>query len=150
MIKNCSGNILNTRSEILVNPVNTMGIMGRGLAKMIKEKHPDVFINYRKACVEKRIKIGKHQLTKIFDTNSEYQYVLNFATKKHWRDPSEYQYVEEGLEALKNDFKYLKNVSIAFPLLGAGLGGLNKNKIREMISIHLSEWNNNEIEIWDF
>lgn len=132
MIEFRKDEILNANSEAIVNTVNTVGIMGKGIALEIKEKYPQNYQLYKKACDRNEVVIGK-MFTTFTNTLENPKYIINFPTKKHWRFPSEISYIKEGLEDLKNVILSLKIKSIAIPPLGCGNGKLDWNIIKPII-----------------
>ena len=126
MIKYTSGNILDSQAQVLVNPVNTVGVMGKGLALQFKLKHKDNYDQYRQDCLEGRVQTGKMHFTKLA-ANEAYldRYIVNFPTKQHWSNPSQLVWITEGLQDLRR-FILEKNIkTLALPALGVGNGGLN-------------------------
>jgi len=132
MIAKSSGNILEADAEALVNTVNCIGYMGRGIALQFKQAYPENFKAYQKACNAKEVRPGKMF---IYDTGMMLnpKYIINFPTKRHWRGKSRIEDIKSGLSALIDDVKRLKIKSIAVPPLGCGLGGLDWNVVRPMI-----------------
>jgi len=130
-----SGDMFDINADILVNPVNCVGVMGAGLALTFKNKYPDMFQSYKRACFARFIEPGKLHLYRTKNNKS----IVNFPTKKHWKDKSQYSYIIDGLKQL---CEYLtiqeSNVVVAIPALGCGLGGLNNNKVATMIKAALS------------
>jgi O-acetyl-ADP-ribose deacetylase (regulator of RNase III) len=124
-------NIVNVKADALVNSVNLVGIMGKGVALAIKEAFPENYKLYKKACENKQIDIGKIFVT---ETGQLFpRYIINFPTKKHWRNPSNYSWIEAGLISLK-EWLIKSNInSIAIPPLGSGSGKLDWNKVKSMI-----------------
>jgi O-acetyl-ADP-ribose deacetylase (regulator of RNase III) len=124
MIKFQSGDILDSQCYALVNTVNTVGIMGKGIALQFKHEFPHNFTVYRNAFVKRELKIG--QLLSVEDNSPRLgeRLVINFPTKTHWRLPSEYSYVEQGLKCLAILITEKAITSIAIPALGCGNGGL--------------------------
>lgn len=113
------GNIFESNCEALVNPVNTVGVMGAGLAKQFKERYPKNFVAYQDYCNQGKLKPGG-----AFVFLEEGDIIVNLATKDHWKDTSEVDYVEKGLQQLLQ-FILIQGVeSVAIPALGCGLGGL--------------------------
>lgn len=147
MIIHTTGNILNDNSEALVNPVNCVGVMGRGLALQFKEKWPENFNYYKKACDDNKVAIGKML---VFNTNQLFnpKYIINFPTKNHWRYQSQISYIDSGLLNLVCVIKELNINSIAIPQLGCGLGGLNWEIVREMIELTTAELMNVDVKIY--
>jgi len=138
MITIVTGNLLETNTEALVNPVNTVGIMGKGIALQFKEAFPHNYEEYRIACKNKMFNIGDILAIKDFNDSLGNKLIINFPTKKHWKQPSEYSYIESGLKSLA---EYIKNThikSIAIPPLGCGNGGLDWKLVKPMIETYLS------------
>lgn len=126
------GNLLKEKAEALVNTVNTVGVMGKGIALQFKEKFPLNYKLYRQAWKNKELQTGK-----MFVTSTKQQvaplYIINFPTKEHWRNKSKIDYVEKGLDDLAKVVKEKKIKSIAIPPLGCGNGGLNWTVVRSLI-----------------
>ena len=137
MIKYLTGNILNSTARALVNTVNTVGVMGKGIALQFKNQFPNNYKIYKKACDNKAFKIGDLLVTEEESLLSGKKIIINFPTKTHWRYPSEYEYIEKGLIALVDVIKEKRIESIAIPPLGSGNGGLNWTKVRAMIESKL-------------
>ncbi|MBO0601186.1 macro domain-containing protein [Sporosarcina sp. E16_3] len=145
MIILSTGNLLEDQAEAYVNTVNTVGVMGKGIALQFKQAFPDVFKQYAKACKQGLVEVGSMHVVQV-DGLTNPKYIINFPTKKHWRDPSEMSYIESGLEDLVNVIKKMGIQSIAIPPLGCGNGGLDwadvKPKIEqafknESVNVHL-------------
>ena len=124
------GNILDCDVDALVNPVNTVGAMGKGLARAVKVKYPDVFASYARACKANQVAIGRMH---VVERSSAPRYVINFPTKQHFRQPSQLEYIETGLVDLVAQVRALAIESIAIPALGCGLGGLAWELVRPRI-----------------
>ena len=133
MIKYLTGNILESRAQTLVNTVNTVGVMGKGIALQFKNQFPNNYKIYKEACENKELKIGDLLVTDEESLLSGKKIIINFPTKTHWRYSSEYEYIEKGLTALVNVIQEKKIESIAIPPLGSGNGGLDWTKVRAMI-----------------
>ena len=131
-----NGNIFNTKAQTIVNTVNCVGVMGKGIALVFKLRYPSMFEQYQKYCKQNLIAVGKLWIYKGEPTNP---WVLNFPTKTHWKLPSEYEYIEKGLQKFVDTYKEKGITSIAFPLLGANNGGLDKDKIMETMLHYLSK-----------
>ena len=131
-----NGNIFNTKAQTIVNTVNCDGVMGKGIALVFKLRYPLMFDIYCQHCDNGLIDIGKLWL---YRGESNAPWVLNFPTKKHWSDPSEYSYIEDGLSKFVTTYKEKGITSIAFPLLGANNGGLDKDKVLEIMVHYLKE-----------
>jgi len=132
MIEISKGNLLEADAEALVNTVNCVGYMGKGIALQFKQAFPDNFTGYDKACKAGHVKPGQmfiHKTGLIFNP----KYIINFPTKRHWRGKSKLKDIRSGLSALIEDIKQLHIRSIAVPPLGCGLGGLNWRTVRRII-----------------
>ena len=145
MIKKIKGNIFNTKCQTLVNTVNCIGVMGKGMALECKLRFPEMFIKYKDCCDKKLFKPGYLQIYK----NSK-PWILNFPTKIHWKDPSKIEYLEEGLKKFQDEYLSKNISSIAFPLLGASLGGLSEELVYETMTKYLEPLNNIDIEIYEY
>lgn len=134
MIKYVTGDLLQSPAQTLVNPVNTVGAMGKGLALVFKNKYPNMFHKYKRACDEHLVTPGSLMLCKEFD-----HWILLFPTKRHWKDSSKIEYVEAGLQKFRNAYQTKGITSIAFPKLGCGCGGLNWNTVQPLMEKYLSD-----------
>jgi len=132
MIKLTQGDILSADTEALVNTVNCVGVMGRGIALQFKKVFPENFRQYKAACDRKEVRPGK-MFT--YDLNSLHNphYVINFPTKRHWKGKSRMEDIESGLQALVEEVRNRNIHSIAIPPLGWGLGGLRWADVRVKI-----------------
>lgn len=132
MIKICEGDILAYDAESIVNPVNCVGVMGRGLALQFRNAYPDNFKAYAKACEHRLVQPGSML---IYETGllTGPRYIINFPTKRHWKDSSRISDIESGLVALVAEVNNRQIHSIAIPPLGCGLGGLNWAEVRQKI-----------------
>jgi O-acetyl-ADP-ribose deacetylase (regulator of RNase III) len=133
MIKFLSGNLLESNAYALVNTVNTVGVMGKGIALQFKKEFPSNNTVYREACLKKKLNIG--QLLPVKDSSLLLgeRLIINFPTKTHWRLPSEYSYIKKGLQALVELITEKDIKSVALPALGCGNGGLDWLLVKEMI-----------------
>lgn len=138
MIRYLKGNLLESEAEALVNTVNTVGVMGKGLALQFKEKFPENYRLYREACQQGMFHVGEMFVTLSNDLMGK-KIIINFPTKTTWREPSNYQYIENGLVALKKEIVSRGIKSIAIPPLGSRNGGLDWNRVRVMIESALSD-----------
>lgn len=138
MIQFIEGNLLESQAEALVNTVNTVGIMGKGIALQFKKAYPENYRIYAQACKDKSIGIGNLLVTDAENLIGGKKVIINFPTKTDWRKPSEYSYIERGLNSLVQIIETRKIKSIAIPPLGAGNGGLEWSKVKTMIEQHLS------------
>jgi len=132
MIELTSGDILKDDSDAIVNTVNCVGIMGRGIALQFKNAWPENFKAYKAACDREEVQPGRMF---IYDTEqlAAPRYIVNFPTKRHWKGKSRMQDIDAGLEALVRDVARLGIRSIAIPPLGSGLGGLEWDEVRPRI-----------------
>ncbi len=132
MIERTTGDILTADAEALVNTVNCVGIMGRGIALQFKQAFPDNFAAYARACNQGIVEPGKML---VFATGrlANPKYIINFPTKRHWRGKSRMQDIDAGLHALVEEIHSHGIRSIAIPPLGSGLGGLDWAEVRPRI-----------------
>lgn len=148
MIEFTEGNLLDSDAEALVNTVNTVGVMGKGVALMFKEAFPENFKEYEAACRAKELQVGKMFVTRR-DSFLGPRWIVNFPTKAHWRYPSKMEWVERGLDDLKavivrNDIR-----SIALPPLGAGNGGLEWAEVRKLMIEKLEDLKDVQVVIYE-
>lgn len=138
MIHITKGNIFDADVEALVNPVNCVGVMGKGLALQFKKRYPDNFDCYKAACDIGDIKIGQMLSTR------PNKVIINFPTKIHWRDKSKLEYIERGLDGLLKLIDQCGIKSIAIPPLGCGLGGLKWSEVKPLIIEYMEP----SVETW--
>lgn len=124
MITYTTGNLLEAKTEALVNTVNCVGLMGKGIALQFKQAYPENFSQYARACHAGEVQPGCMFTTHTGSMFPPY-YIINFPTKRHWRSPSRLEDIETGLTALAQEIKRLGIRSIAVPPLGCGSGGLD-------------------------
>lgn len=134
MLKYRSGNILDSHMQTLVNAVNTVGAMGKGLALQFKKKYPDMYQEYRQMCDRGELTTGKLHLFRASD-----HWILNFPTKAHYRSKSKLRDIEEGLKELRKSYKIWGIESMAIPALGCGYGGLEWYDVRQLIARYLGD-----------
>ncbi len=140
------GDILKSDAQAIVIPVNTEGAMGAGLARQVKEKYPDVERAYKNALKSGELDIGKVAVYKADDG----KIFIFFPTKGDWRKPSQPEYIEKGLESLRNILETEGIESVAIPPLGAGLGGLKWSDVKSMIETSLQDLSDNaRIEVYE-
>jgi O-acetyl-ADP-ribose deacetylase (regulator of RNase III) len=132
MIEFKTGDILRADAEALVNTVNCVGIMGRGIALQFKNDFPENFKAYEAACEREEVQPGKMF---VFETRTltNPKFIINFPTKRHWRGKSRMEDIDSGLKALVEEIRTRSIRSIAIPPLGSGLGGLNWAEVRPRI-----------------
>lgn len=148
MIEYTEGNLLDSKAEALVNTVNTVGVMGKGVALMFKEAYPENFKAYEAACKKNEVKVGRMFVTER-DSFIGPKWIINFPTKEHWRGNSKLEWIETGLEDLKRVIIDKKIESIAIPPLGSGNGGLEWNDVRPRIESALSALDNVRIVVYE-
>lgn len=132
------GNLLQAHTQALINTVNTVGVMGKGIALQFKEAFPVNFKIYAAACKNKELVPGKLLVVKELTVEGE-KIIINFPTKTEWYLKSKYEYVEEGLKELVEVIKKYDIKSIAIPPLGCGNGGLKWEKVKALIEMYLGE-----------
>lgn len=121
-------------ARTLVNTVNTVGVMGKGIAKDFKTIYPEMFARYQELCEKKQFNIGQLWLYR-----TPHKWVLNFPTKKSWRSPSRPEYIEAGLQKFADTFHVHSITSISFPQLGCGNGELDwETQVRPMMEHYLA------------
>lgn len=143
-LRELKGNIFTSKAQVIVNTVNCVGVMGAGLALECRLRYPDMFERYVKICDEGLLEPGKLWLYK-----DNTPWILNFPTKKHWRYPSKESYLRDGLQKFCDTYKSREIESIAFPLLGADKGGLDKSVSRSILIEYLSDLDI-DIEIYEY
>ncbi len=132
MITLTTGDILKADAQALVNTVNCVGVMGRGLALQFKKCYPENFQEYQRICKDGRLAPGK-MLVHDRGIFTNPRFIINFPTKKHWREKSHIDDIRSGLQALVAAVEEHEISSIAIPPLGCGLGGLDWQDIRPLI-----------------
>lgn len=149
MIEFTKGDLLTSNAQALVNTVNTVGVMGKGIALHFKEMFPYNFSVYAEACKRGEMEPGKMLVVK--DSNLELgeRLIINFPTKIHWRQPSRYEYIEAGLKDLVRVIQDYGVDSIAIPPLGCGNGGLEWTVVRGMIEQAMSTISDVDIHIYE-
>ena len=142
------GDILKADVEAIVNTVNCVGVMGRGIALQFKKAWPDNFKAYKKACDAKEVTPGQMF---VFATEqlTNPRYIVNFPTKRHWRGASRIEDIESGLAALAQWIRESKVQSIAIPPLGAGLGGLDWPVVKTKIEYALGNFESVDIQVFE-
>jgi O-acetyl-ADP-ribose deacetylase (regulator of RNase III) len=148
MIRYTTGNLLETDADALVNTVNTVGVMGKGIALMFKEAFPENFKAYAVACERGEVHVGS-----VFATHRSDMYgpkwIINFPTKKHWRHPSKLEWIEEGLRDLKAVIVRNGIRTVAIPPLGAGNGGLDWSSVKPRIEAVLGDLDEVDILVFE-
>lgn len=148
MFRYKAGNILKEDAEALVNTVNCVGVMGRGIALQFKNAFPNNFKAYVAACDRKEVNPGKMF---VFETGkfTNPKFIINFPTKRHWKGKSRIEDIKSGLEDLVRVIREKNIKSIAIPPLGSGLGGLNWAEVRPLIEKALRGFNNLEVIVFE-
>jgi O-acetyl-ADP-ribose deacetylase (regulator of RNase III) len=124
------------RADIRINTVNCVGVMGKGVALAFKRRSPQMFSEYAEACKKKEVVPGKLHVWKDPVTS---EITVNFPTKRHWRNNSRYEDIEEGLLALKEFLTKYPKATVTLPALGCGHGGLDWPRVYSMIREHLDK-----------
>lgn len=143
--KELSGNIFNTKAMAVVNTVNCVGAMGKGIALDFKLRFPEMFKEYQRICFQHLLKPGQ-----ILPYKKSNPIILNFAIKDDWKDPSKVEWIEETLQKFVANYKTLGISSIAFPWMGAMNGGLPLEVIKGLTRKYLSNLEDIDIEVYDF
>lgn len=137
MLKFVRGDFFDFDADIRVNTVNCVGVMGAGVALAFKNKYPEMFKEYVRQCKENEIYPGRPCVWKQEDMFSRGIEIINFPTKNHWKNPSKYEYVEDGLVWLSNYLKHKDGLTITLPALGCGHGGLDWERVKRLIIQYL-------------
>ncbi len=129
------GNLFESPAQVLVNTVNTVGIMGKGIAKDFKIIYPEMFKQYQQLCENQELTVGKLWLYR-----TDNKWILNFPTKTTWRQPSKLEYIEAGLKAFVRGYAERGITSIAFPKPGCGNGELDwENQVQPLMEKYLKK-----------
>ena len=148
MMRLTKGNLLESSAEALVNTVNTVGVMGKGVALMFKEAFPDNYKYYRQACESGEVQVGKMF---VYETGSMVgpKWIINFPTKKHWRSKTKLEWVGSGLDDLRDVIERNSIRSIAIPALGCGNGGLSWISVKPIIIDKLDGLLDVQIDVYE-
>ena len=148
MIDYTTGDILQADAEALVNTVNCVGVMGRGIALQFKNTFPGNFEAYAEACNREEVQPGRMF---VYETGFMHnpKYIINFPTKRHWRGKSRYEDIEAGLRALVEEIRARGIRSIAIPPLGSGLGGLDWAQVRSRIDAAMRELGDVRVSVYE-
>lgn len=148
MIEFKTGDIFGSNVEALVNTVNCVGVMGAGIALQFKKRFYKNFEAYRDACKENKVNLGKMF---VFDNGEGFnpRYIINFPTKRHWKNPSRMEDIDEGLKDLVVVISKYNIKSISVPALGSGLGGLDWDIVKRKINGMLSGLDDCVIEVFE-
>jgi O-acetyl-ADP-ribose deacetylase (regulator of RNase III) len=134
MISYVKGNLFESPAQTLVNTVNTVGVMGKGIALRFKQIYPEMFEEYQHLCEKGQLKIG---MLHVYRTPNKL--VLNFPTKESWRRPSRLSYIEAGLQRFRDSYREAGIQSVAFPPLGCGNGELDFDDVRPLMESYLAD-----------
>jgi O-acetyl-ADP-ribose deacetylase (regulator of RNase III) len=146
MVEYLKGNILHAKADALVNAVNTVGVMGAGLALQFKRAFPAMELEYIDVCRQGELSVGKLH---VWDTGIKCpRLIINFPTKQHWRQPSKMEYIQDGLKTLIDVIKTDEISSIAIPPLGCGLGGLDWVAVEKEITTAFETWPDVQVYIY--
>lgn len=148
MIEFVSGNLLESGAEALVNTVNCVGVMGKGIALQFKQAFPDNYKAYRRACDRKQLEPGTMLVVET-GTFTNPKYIINFPTKRHWRGKSKIEDVTIGLDALVAEIEQRGITSVAIPPLGCGNGGLDWAVVRSCIERVLARLENVSVKVYE-
>ena len=148
MISYTQGNLLDARVDALVNTVNTVGVMGKGIALMFKERFERNFDLYAAACKAKQVKVGQMFVTETGELDGP-RWIINFPTKDHWKGNSRLEWVELGLVDLKRVLRKLRVRSVAIPPLGSGNGGLDWPTVRARIDRELADLKDVDVIVYE-
>jgi len=147
MLTFTKGNLFESRTEAIVNTVNCVGVMGRGVALQFKNHFPDNFTAYERACKRGEVVPGKMF---VFETGQRLpRIIINFPTKRHWRGASRIEDITSGLQDLRKVIMEYDISSIAIPPLGAGLGGLDWETVKQEMITALSDQGSIEIFVYE-
>lgn len=139
-----TGDIFKSNAQVITNTVNCVGVMGKGLALAYKKKFPEMYNDYKNRCDRGEVNPGTPYLWE----NDSIQ-ILNFPTKRHWKQKSFLSDIEEGLKYLSKNYDELGISSIALPPLGCGLGGLNWNDVKNLINKYLGPLDDLDVYVYE-
>jgi O-acetyl-ADP-ribose deacetylase (regulator of RNase III) len=149
MITFTTGNLLESRADALVNTVNTVGVMGKGIALMFKDAFPANYREYAAASKRGDVQTGRMLVTERSSMLGPPRWLINFPTKQHWRGKARIEWVKEGLTDLRRVLREREIRSIAIPPLGCGNGGLDWRDVRPLIEAALSDLTAVEITVYE-
>jgi O-acetyl-ADP-ribose deacetylase (regulator of RNase III) len=145
-IKHIKGNIFNSKCQTIVNTVNCVGVMGKGIAFVHRLRYPKMYEEYKEYCKNKLIKTGSLWL---YTKQENAPWILSFPTKFHWKYPSKIEWIEQGLQKFVETHAKKGITSIAFPLLGTHNGGLDSNQVKRLM-VHYLVKCSIDIEIYEY
>lgn len=135
MLEFTQGDMFEAPADIRVNTVNCVGVMGAGVALAFKQRYPEMFKDYQSACKDGQVRPGRMYVWKALEGD----WIINFPTKRDWRDPSRYEDIEAGLDDLRAYLESVGPVTVALPALGCGHGGLDWDRVSAMIRDKLDD-----------
>lgn len=144
MITYVKGNLFDSAAQIITNTVNCVGVMGKGVALEFKQRHPAMFEDYQQRCKRGEVRPGNPYLWE-----DERVQILNFPTKRDWREPSRIEDIEQGLKFLVLNYQKMGIQSLAMPALGCGNGGLRWENVRPLIEKHLGSLSDLDVYIYE-
>src|SRR6218665_608353 len=145
-VKHITGNIFNTKCQTIVNTVNCVGTMEKGIAFVHRLRYPKMYDEYKAHCKDKLIKTGSLWL---YNKQENAPWILSFPTKFHWKYPSKIEWIEQGLQKFVETYEKKGITSIAFPLLGTHNGGLDANEVTKLMDEYLDKCSI-DIEIYNY
>jgi len=148
MIRHTKGNLLNADADALVNTVNEVGVMGKGIALMFRKTFPANTENYEKAVESKQVKMGRMFVSENRSLVGP-RWIINFPIKKHWRNPLKLEWVHDGLKDLVRVLREREIHSVALPPLGCGNGGLDWTVVRREIEAALGDLAGVEVLVYE-
>lgn len=148
MMRFTQGNLLEAPVEAVVNTVNTVGVMGKGIALMFKERFPENYKAYAAACKAGDVQVGKMFVTAGVELEGP-RWIINFPTKKDWKHPTKMEWIESGLVALKEVIRRKQIRSVAIPPLGCGNGGLDWKVVRPFIEEAMNDLPDVDVVVYE-
>lgn len=135
MLTYSTGSVFNANTQAIVNTVNCVGVMGAGIALECRLRYPDMFEDYKKKCLDRKIIVGKVD----FFTSIDETIICNFPTKDHFKYPSKIEWIEEGLKNFRSTYSQYGIKSIAFPKLGTNNGELSWTDVKPLMEKYLND-----------
>ncbi|MBI4470500.1 MAG: macro domain-containing protein [Acidobacteria bacterium] len=148
MIRYAQGNLLESPVEALVNTVNEVGVMGKGIALMFREAFPTSAKAYEEACARREVRVGHVLVTQSGQLFGP-RWIIHFPTKKHWRQPSHLEWVRDGLQDLVRVIRENNIRSIALPPLGCGNGGLDWRQVKREIEAAFADLKDLDVVVYE-
>lgn len=148
MIRYTQGNLLHADTEAVVNTVNTVGVMGKGIALAFKETYPENFAEYEAACRAHLLRTGHMLVTENRSLHGP-RWIIHFPTKQHWRQPSRFEWITAGLTDLRQVILDRHIRSIAIPPLGCGNGGLDWRQVKPAVEAALGDLREVDVRVYE-